>query len=219
MKKLLIIFCCLFLIVGCTKKKEEVEEDQPKEKFVLTKVDETKDYIYLTDYKSVKVSNKTYDLKFLTINIKSSAADNVNLELKSFVQKSFDDYLVYDGRLVQGRVIDYEYYKTDKYISIIQRYYMTVDTMHGDEDYNSYVISLEDGELVNRDKLLKEYNHSENDIYELLEKQIDSEDKDYIISQIKKEGFDLCVDEDNNLMILYRVINDDESIIKKLVLS
>ena len=218
MKKLLIIFCCLFLLVGCGKKNTEPNDNKPEEKFVFSKVDESKDLVYLTDYKNVKVSNKTYTLQYLTVNMKSSAADNVNLELKSFVQKSYDDYQIYEDLLVQGRVISYEYFVTDKYISIIQSYYMTVDTMHGDEDYNSFVLSLEDGKIVNREMLLKEYNHTEEDIYNRLEKEIDSEDKDYIISRIKKEGFDLCVDEDNNLLVLYRVINDDESIIKKLVL-
>lgn len=218
MKKALIILCCLLLLVGC-KKKEEQKEEPKEEKFVLTKVVEDQEYVYLVDYKTVKLANKDYKLQNLIVNIKGSAIDNVNLELKSFVQKSYDDYQIYEGLLVQGNVISYEYYITDEYISIIQEYYMTVDTMRGDEDYNSYVISLKTGKTVDNKTLLDKYGFTEDDIYKKLEKNIKNEDSDYIISRIKKDGYNLYVNGDDKLVVLYRVINDDESIIKKLVLN
>lgn len=219
MKKFLIVLFCLLFLVGCGKKDYKQEEEKTEEKFVLEKVDNDKDYVYLTNYKKVKLANKDYDLQYLTVNVKSSAVDNVNLELKSFVQKSYDDYQIYEGLLIQGNVISYEYYVTDDYISIIQEYYMTVDTMRGDEDYNSYVVSLKTGKTVDYQELLKEFDYTDEDIYEKLDKNIDSEDKDYIVSRIKKEGYDLFINSDNKLVVLYRIINDDESIIKKLVLN
>ena len=220
MKKLLIIFCCLFLLVGCGKGEDKkVEEETKEEPFVLAKIDEKKDFVYFTDYKTVKLGTDDYVLKNLVVNIKGSAADNVNLELKSYVIKSYDEYQIYEGLLVQGKVIDYDYYVTDKYISIVQKYYMTVDTMRGDEDYHSYVISLTSGKTLDNNALLKEFNHTEQDIYDRLEKEIKDDDADYILARIKKDGFNLIVNDKDQLVVLYRVINDDESIIKKLVLN
>ena len=219
MKKILVVILCLLLLTGCGKQEEKQKEEANQEPFVLAKVDESKDYVYLTDYKKVKLVSEDYNLQMLIVNVKGSAIDNVNLELKSFVQKSYDEYQIYEGLLIQGKIINYEYYITDDYISIIQKYYMSVDTMHGDEDYNSYVISLKNGKVVDNDYLLKEFKYSEDDVMNKLEKNIKDEDSDYIISRIKKDGFDLFVDKDNKLNVLYRVINDDESVIKKLVLN
>ena len=84
MKKFLIVFCCFFLLVGCDKVEEKkAEEEKKEEPFVLEKVDEKKDYVYLTDYKTVKLGTDDYKLKNLIVNIKGSAADNVNLEVKA----------------------------------------------------------------------------------------------------------------------------------------
>jgi len=219
MKKAIIIILCLFILVGCGKK--TTEEDLINivdENFELEKVNEDKDWVYLTEYKTLKLVEKDYELDLLTINVNSEDVENVNLELKRFVINSYNEYEIYDNLLVQGNVITYKYYVTDNYISVIQNYYMTVDTMVGDKKENLYVIDLSTGKTISNEELLSKFNLTIDDIYNTIEKE-ESEDKNYELSSIKENGYKLYVNDDNKLCVIFDVITDNETIKKDLVIQ
>ena len=218
MKKVLIILVCLLLVVGCSSKKEETKEEV-KEKFVLEKIDDSKDLVYETDYKSVEVSNKPYELKILTVNIKGENIENVNKELKNFVVNSFKNYQVYEGILVQGNVINHDYYVTDDYISIIQRYYMSVDTMVGDKKENVYVISLKTGRTLDNEAILKEFDLSKDDLEKKVTNKLDSTEADFELMNFKQGEYNLYINGDNKLCIIFNVEEDLQTIKKELILD
>jgi len=218
MKKILLVLVCLIFLVGCnktTKQKETEKEDI----FVLEKIDKEKDWVYLTKYKSLNIWNEDRDISILTINVKSESVENVNLELKNFVVNSVNKYEIYDNRLIVGNVIDYDYYVSDKYISVIQRYFMTSDDMVGDKYENVYVISLENGKRIDNSEIRKIYKMSEDDIYEKIENKLKGNDVDYWMSLIKKNGYKLYINKEEKLCVLFDIITDDEVIKKELVLN
>lgn len=221
MKKLGILLLCLLLLTGCNKKKEEdvVSSNEVEEQFVLKKKDESKDYVSLIPLRNIEVDNTEYVLNNLEINIDSSDIDNVNLEIKTFVNNSNKNYVVSDNRLVNGTVVNYEYWMSNKYLSIIQKYYLYVDGIKGEENDNVYNISLETGKVISNQDLLKLFELDENKLFEKLENEIESEDTLYTILNIKNNGYKLFVNSDNQLGIIYYEATDEESIRKELILS
>lgn len=212
---------CFLLLMGCKDSNQDKlsESKEDTEKFVLKKNDETKDFVYFKDYKQIQsYDNNIYNLKIPVINIKSDDVDNVNLELKSFVTNSYKDFLIVDEMFTQGNIIDYEYYVTDDYVSIIQKYYLYIDGMIGEEQDNVYVISLKNGKVLNNQDLLDNFGFDEDKLFELLEEKIVSEDVAFSLMNIKEEGYKLFVNKNNNLCIIYYELFDD-SIRKELVLS
>jgi len=141
------------------------------------------------------------------------------LELKNFVVNSVNKYEVFDGRLIVGNVIDYDYYVSDNYISVIQRYFMTSDDMVGDKYENVYVISLKDGKRIDNNDIRKIFKVSEEDLYNKIEKQLDNKDVDYWMSLIKKNGYKLYINKEDQLCVLFDIVTDDEVIKKELVLN
>ena len=112
----------------------------------------------------------------ITISVKdqnpvvaASVADSVCLILQTFIT----NYHSSKAR------IDYDYYVSDKYISVIQRYFMTSDDMVGDKYENVYVISLENGKRIDNSEIRKIYKMSEDDIYEKIENKLKGNDVDY----------------------------------------
>ena len=131
MKKIVLTLVLLCFVVGCSKEKElEIEPKKEKEVFVLKKQNENLDYIYFENYKEVLLGEKKYVYEFPVINVQSEEIENINLELKSFVVKSFKDANINNGSLIQGNIIDYDYYVTSKYITVIQRYYSYIGFFH-----------------------------------------------------------------------------------------
>lgn len=218
MKRILIIFLCLFLLSGCKDKVLDEEVNEPVENYILEKVDNEKDIVYRSNYKKLVYEEKEYNLDNVILNIKSEDADNINLEIRSFVNRSYKDMELNDNILIRGNIIDYDYYITDKYVSIIQRYYPYINGTIGEEEDNVYVISLETGKLLDNKKILEIYNYNEEQLFTILENKIDSEDILYTIMNIKNNGYKLYIKEDK-LNVIYYEKSDDDSIRKELVLN
>ena len=218
MKKFLILLLCTLVLFGC-QKKEEPKAEKKDDKFVLEKIDSTKDYVYLTKYTSLDVWGEPKDINILTINIKGETIDNINMELKNFVVNSVNKYYVEENYLVQGNVIDYDYYVSDKYIYVIQRYFMTSDDMVGDKKENVYVISLETGKKLSNEDILKIFELSEEQLYEKIEKKLRSTDLDYWMSIIRKNGYTLYITDNNKLAVLLDIETESELIKKELVFN
>ncbi len=216
MKKILIVLVCLFLIVGCkgNEVKEEIVDNANEETFIVEKIDTTKDYVYLQKYKELKLAGNDYSLDILVINIKGDDIDNVNLELKSFINKSYQNMNIYDDEISQGNIISYEYYKTDKYLSILQKYYVYVDGIVGEEYVNIYNISLDTGKVLSNDSILDDFMITEDELFKKMENSIVSEDILYTMMNIKKDGYYLYVNNSGNLVVSYYEV-DDENVVRK----
>ena len=219
MKKLLIILICLLLLVGCKKEEKKDIPDDKSEEFVLKKKDDSKEYITFNEIRKLKIADEEYVLKNLEINIISDDIDNINLEIRTFVNNSNKNYILDNNELTSGNIIDYDYYMNDNYLSIIQKYYLYVNGIKGEENDNVYNINLKTGKIISNDDLLKQFNLDEEKLYDKLEKSIISEDVLYTLLNIKNNGYKLFVNNDGKLGIIYYEINDEESIKKELILD
>lgn len=220
MKKLIILIICLFLVTGCFNNKKNEDTEHSEEKFILEKIDNDRDYVYLEEYKKLKYNDgKEYILNNLVLNIKGNVVDNINLEIKNYVMNSYHNMSLKDDVINYGNIIDFDYYVTEKYISIVQNVKFYINNMMSDKDTNVYVISLLDGKLMNNDKILDEYDLDEDKILEYLEEHIDNEDKDYVLMQIKNDGYKLFINDEGKVVISYNDILDDISIRKELVIK
>lgn len=216
MKKILIVLLCLFLIVGCKEKEveEAIVDKEDEEIFIVEKIDTTNDYVYLQKYKELKLAGNEYSLDILVVNIKGDEIDNVNLELKSFVTKSYQNMNLYNGEISQGNIISYEYFKTDNYLSILQKYYVYVDGIVGEECVNIYNISLDTGKVLNNAKILDDFMITEDELFKKMENSIVCEDILYTMMNIKKDGYQLYINDNGDLEVSYYEV-DDENIIRK----
>lgn len=218
MKKIIILLITLLTLIGCSDKTEIKEEKNNDTEFILEKIDSDKDFVYLSDYKTISYDNNDYKLQYLTINIKSNDIENINLELKSFVVRAFKDMEFKDNKLIRGKVISYDWNITDNYVSVIQRYYPYINGIIGEEEDNVYVISLKNGNIMNNKDLLNNFDLAEEEIYDFIDKHSDLDDVEFTKMNIKNNGYKLYV-KDNKLNIIYYEIDDTESIRKELVLN
>ena len=217
MKRFLIIICLLLLVSGCGKNKENT--DEVSDSFVLSKVDNDKDYIYSNDLNTYTLSDGSeYTSKDIVINLNSNDADNANMEIRSFIRKNNKDNSVTNGVLTNGCIYDYVYYVNDDYLSLVITYKYLRNGIYSDEESLVYVLSLTDGKKIDNKSLLDTFSLSEEEMFNKVEESIESEDSLYTIKSIKDNGYYLYV-KDNKLIVLFYEINDDESIKKELVLS
>lgn len=207
------------MISACGLKDNKNVDDNQDNDFILEKVDNEKDYVYLTKYKSITYDNEEYELNNLIINIKSEDVDNINLELKSFVIKSFKDMEISDGVLKNGNIINYDYYMSDKFISVIQRYYPYIDSIVGEEEDNVYVISLDTGKTINNEDIIQYYQYDEDYLMEMIEEKTDSDDIAFTMMNIKNNGYKLYINDKDKLCVIFNEIDDNQSIRKELVLN
>ena len=217
MKRFLIIICLLLLVSGCGKNKENT--DEVSDSFVLSKVDNDKDYIYSNDLNTYTLSDGSeYISKDIVINLNSNDADNANMEIRSFIRKNNKDNSVTNGVLTSGCIYDYVYYVNDDYLSLVITYKYLRNGIYSDEESLVYVLSLTDGKKIDNKSLLDTFSFSEEEMFNKVEEAIESEDSLYTIKSIKDNGYYLYV-KDNKLIVLFYEINDDESIKKELILS
>ena len=217
MKRFLIIICLLLLVSGCGKNKENT--DEVSDSFVLSKVDNDKDYIYSNDLNTYTLSDGSeYTSKDIVINLNSNDADNANMEIRSFIRKNNKDNSVTNGVLTSGCIYDYVYYVNDDYLSLVITYKYLRNGIYSDEESLVYVLSLTDGKKIDNKSLLDTFSLSEEEMFNKVEESIESEDSLYTIKSIKDNGYYLYV-KDNKLIVLFYEINDDESIKKELILS
>lgn len=217
MKKVIILLITIVLLTGCGNKKEKIEEHN--DEFILEKIDDSKELVYLEDFKNLKISNKEYKIENIVINIKSDIVDNINLELSNFVLNSYNSMNIVNDVMKYGNVIDYEYYVTDKYVTVIQNYSFYINNSYDYIDSNIYVVSLDTGKLMNNSMIMDEYDYNENKLYEYLEEHIDSEDKAFTLMQVMNDGYKLYVDDNNRMVIVYSELLDDGSVRKELVIE
>lgn len=219
MKKGFICLLCFLFLCGCSHNKENVQDNNDKqEKFVLEKINNNYDYVYLDTYYNLKLNGNYYNLDNLIINVNSEDVLNVNLELKSFVTKSYQNMVIDNNEIIEGTIIDYKYYVTDKYISILQLFYPYINGEKGEESVNIYVVSLDNGKVLNNEDILKCFELSEDGLMNKIETNINSEDIMYTMMNIKEEGYSLYVNSDNKLVVSYYEVTDINSIRKDLVL-
>jgi hypothetical protein len=218
MKKFLIIICLLLLISGCGKNKEKTT-DEVSDSFVLSKIDNDKDYVYSNDISSYMLSDGSeYISKDIVINLNSNDASNANMEIRSFIRKANKDNNDTNGVLTSGCIYDYVYYVNDDYLSLVITYKYLRNGIYSDEESLVYVLSLTDGKKIDNKSLLDTFSLSEEEMFNKVEEAIESEDSLYTIKSIKDNGYYLYV-KDNKLIVLFYEINDDESIKKELILS
>lgn len=219
MKKGFICLLCFLFLCGCSHNKENVQDNNDKqEKFVLEKINNNYDYVYLDTYYNLKLNGNSYNLDNLVINVNSEDVLNVNLELKSFVTKSYQNMVTDNNEIIEGTIIDYKYYVTDKYISILQLFSPYINGEKGEESVNIYVVSLDNGKVLNNEDILKCFELSEDGLMNKIETNINSEDIMYTMMNIKEEGYDLYINNDNKLVVSYYEVTDINSIRKDLVL-
>ena len=221
-KVIITLVIVLTFMCGCRKEQVELEKDEglKEEKFVLAKIDDNKEYIYLEDYrKLVLMDNTSYNMQNLVVNIKSDNVINVNLELSSFVKKSFKNMKVLDNVMKQGNIISYDYFESEGYFSIIQKYCLYIEGNIGEEKSNVYVISKETGKFLNNEEILKIYGYENDTFYNFLKSNIKSDDIDFTMMNIKNDGYSLYINKDNNLVVVYYEINDIEEIRKEIILN
>lgn len=222
LKNILLVLLCLFLVVGCNKKEKLEKRDESKEesKFILSKLDEDNDFVYLEDYKSLKLlDGSDYSLKNIVINVDTDDVLNVNLELSSFVKKSFKDMKLDNDTLMRGNVISYVYSETNEFISVVQNYYSYIEGVVGEEKSNVYVVSKESGKTLKTSEILNYFGYSEEDFLEYLEGKLDSDDILYTIMNIKNNGYSLYIKDDSKLVIIYYEVDDEDTIRKELILE
>lgn len=220
MKKVFLLFTCLLLVTGCKDKEKISEESESHTAFVLEKVDDSKDYVYFQEYKKLVLGVDDYSLGYMVINIQSDDVENVNLELRSFVTKSYRDMSIYDDSVIsQGNIINYDSFVSSHYISILQKSYPYIDGIVGEEIVHVYVVSLETGKVLNSSSLLEAFQITEEQLFQKIEEHVDSEDVSYTLMNIKEEGYSLYVNNDGKLVVSYYEVDNENSIRKELVLN
>ncbi len=219
MKKLIILFICLILLVGCSIQKKSVDKSEQNKEFVLEKINKSEDIVYFKEYMEVFLGDDIHQYKYPVINIKSEEVDNINLELKNYVTRCYKNAGIFEGVLNSGEIVEYKNYTTDKYISIIQSSYYYIDGMVGERSDKVYVISLESGKLVSKNKILDQFGISEEQLLKQIENNIDSDDIQYTMMNIKENGYYLYINDKDELCVIFYEVTDEEEIRKELVLN
>lgn len=219
MKRIAVIICLVLLFLGCESKKNN-ETTEKEDNFVLSKVDNSKNYVYSNVIDTYTLPDgSSYDVESIVINLNSEDASNVNMELRSFVKKSNSFKETSDNNLLSGYVYSYSFYVTDDYLSLVIPYQQITNGIYGDEDSLVYVLSMDKGKIISNSDLLERFEMSEKDLFNKVEESIDSEDSLYTMKSIKDNGYYLFVNNDNKLVVLFYEITDEDTIKKELILN
>ena len=219
MKRIAVIICLVLLFLGCESKKNN-ETTEKEDNFVLSKVDNSKNYVYSNVIDTYTLPDgSSYEVESIVINLNSEDASNVNMELRSFVKKSNSFKETSDNNLLSGYVYSYSFYVTDEYLSLVIPYQQITNGIYGDEDSLVYVLSMDKGKIISNSDLLERFEMSEKDLFNKVEESIDSEDSLYTMKSIKDNGYYLFVNNDNKLVVLFYEITDEDTIKKELILN
>ena len=220
MKRIAVIICLVLLFLGCESKKNNATTTEKEDNFVLSKVDNSKNYVYSNVIDTYTLPDgSSYDVESIVINLNSEDASNVNMELRSFVKKSNSFKETSDNNLLSGYVYSYSFYVTDDYLSLVIPYQQITNGIYGDEDSLVYVLSMDKGKIISNSDLLERFEMSEKDLFNKVEESIDSEDSLYTMKSIKDNGYYLFVNNDNKLVVLFYEITDEDTIKKELILN
>ena len=218
MKKFIIILLVVILC-GCEKKEVTTVVDAPKEDVIVSKLNDLNDYVYFEEYKNFMLDGlNNYILKIPIINLNSNSVASVNMEIKSFIISSYNDYEVNNGVFIKGKYISYDYFISDKYISLLIKYNMYYKGNMDEDNYIIYNINISTGENLDNKALLKEFVIDENELSYYVRQKLDSEDIEYSVMSMKN-GYNLYLDKDGKLHLLFMELSDDEQIKRDLIIS
>ena len=209
------------MLCSCTNKNEEKENLQNSEVEIkeVKKIDDLKEYVYFTDYKNLILDNgNEYILKNAYVNLDSEEVKTINLELKNFVLKSYKNLGIENKKVIYGNVISYDYYITEEYISLLQHSSYYINGSLGVANTNIYVINIKNGKIVDNNELMNKFDLTEEKIYEKVRKNLDSDDVEYSIMNMKN-NYSLYINNDNKLVLSFIEINNEEEIKRELILN
>lgn len=218
MKKFIILLITITLLTGCGKNDNKTKGiDNNSEEQTLSKLDDNKDRVYYAVYRNIIIDNEAYELLIPTINLNSQDVNNVNLELKTFVGATYTNFSLDGNKLIFGNVISYDEYSYENYVTIKQNYSFYYDNSYMSNYSNIYTIDYEKGKLMTNDNLLKMYDLSEEALFDYLSENIDSLETEYILMNIKNDGYRLYINNDGKLVINYLEKDNDNEIEKELI--
>ena len=220
MKKLLVLLISIILLTGCNKNEKSVDDISINEQTTeLKKIDENQDKVFFNTYRKLKLNGELYELKIPTINFNSQDISSINLEMKSFVGDCYKNLSLNDTEIVAGNIVDYETFEYDKYVTVKQNYYFYYEGNKMSHDANIYAIDYSIGKFLSNEDILLIYDISQDDLFELLEKKINSNDTELTMLSIKNDGYKLFINNDGKLVIFYIETNDDDQVKKELILN
>ena len=187
-QRLFLLIVIVLMLCSCTNKNEEKENLQNSEVEIkeVKKIDDLKEYVYFTDYKNLILDNgNEYILKNAYVNLDSEEVKTINLELKNFVLKSYKNLGIENKKVIYGNVISYDYYITEEYISLLQHSSYYINGSLGVANTNIYVINIKNGKIVDNNELMNKFDLTEEKIYEKVRKNLDSDDVEYSIMNMK----------------------------------
>ena len=214
-KKIIILLFLVLLLCSCGKKNDIKNNDENNK--VITKINSNEDVLFYENYKIIIVNGEEHLLRIPIVNSNSDDALNVSLELKNEVINTYMSYKLIDNVLITGNLIDFDYYCIDDYLVIDETITSYLNEEKNDVVNNYYVINIKSGKLLFKEDFYSIFDVSYDDIINYLSNNITGEDADYIVQMIKNSDFNLYINKDNKLTIVYNEYSDDEIKQKELV--
>lgn len=214
-KKIIILLFLVLLLCSCGKKNDIKNNDENNK--VITKINSNEDVLFYENYKIIIVNGEEHLLRIPIVNSNSDDALNVSLELKNEVINTYMSYKLIDNVLITGNLIDFDYYCIDDYLVIDETITSYLNEEKNDVVNNYYVINIKSGKLLLKEDFYSIFDVSYDDIINYLSNNITGEDADYIVQMIKNSDFNLYINKDNKLTIVYNEYSDDEIKQKELV--
>ena len=214
MKKYFLLILLLLLLCACNDKSKTIIEENKE----IVKVDENKDYIYLDSFNVYNLSEDNSFIQQLPIvNFNTEDAKKVNLELKSRIAINDKKAVISDGIVNKVLLDEFELLNNDKYISLVVKEYYYLNQEKNISDIMTYVFEKKSMKLLNNEDVLDIYNYSNDDLYDKLSLLL--ADDLYYLMMIKNSDYKLYIDENDNLVLLSIINSDDESELKKVVIT
>lgn len=222
MKYILILFM-LIISVGC-KKEVEVQEENEMVEVVqkVDKVDKNKDYVEVIKYRGYLLDDdQPFDANYLSVNLNNEVINNLNMTLKNNVIVNSKSYVMVGDRevkLTKGNLINYEYFISGKYLSIIETTYQYNAGQYRELKDMVYVVDIDYGKLFDNDSLLREFQMTSADVIEKI-RNSGVQDADYIAMYVRNNGYKLYIDKNGKLVVNYLYESDNGEIKNELVLN
>ena len=215
MKKIFVLIVLLLCLVGCNDKKVSKHENRE----IVDKIDNNKDYVINKSYKEYILGiGDLYFSQYPEINLKSDEVDNLNLTFKNNILLNAKGFEIIDGKVNKGTIVNYKYYVSKNYISVIEESKTYFNGIYGSVKTKVYNIDIKYGVLVDNNELMKKYDFDEEEIFEeLSESKI--YDADYVLMYVRNNGYSLYVNDYNQLILLFEYVSDDGEVKKELVLE
>lgn len=214
--KIIMLLLLLCIVVGCEDDKVVPTEEDA----IVDKISEDLDYVLVYDYMEFTLSNgDKYDANIMSINLDSVEISNLSMTLKNNIYLNTKEFKYNENKEVtNGNLVEYKYYESDNYISVVESDTNYFNGTYGSVVNKTYVINKKYGYIYDNDSLLELYNITEDDIYDKVKKS-KVEDSDYVVMYIKNNGYLLYVNDNEELVLMYDYVSDDQELKKELVLN